>query len=171
MINHQEMLRKRSSGEITKRGWKEYLRKRRAQRKAISQKNSTTSIERERRRIIEWRKNNPPVIDLSQPESPIEMKLCNAMKEIGLMPICQYHVGLYRLDFAFPDCKLAIEADGHEFHSTKLQRTHDTVRQRALMRLGWQVVRFTGSEIHNSPAKCAKEVFEFYSQAVMRREE
>lgn len=71
--------------------------------------------------------------------------------------IYQYQVKKYVLDFAYIDdiFKLAIEIDGHEYHKTKKQRTHDAKRARELTALGWDVIRFTGSEVYQNPIKCA----------------
>ena len=59
----------------------------------------------------------------------------------------EHPVGKYRIDFALPSVKLAIEVDGHEWHSSKERRTHDAKRDRWLVRQGWTVMRFTGSEL------------------------
>ena len=72
----------------------------------------------------------------------------------------QYQVENYILDFAFRlhDFKLAIELDGHDFHKTKEQRTNDAKRARRLSELGWDVIRFTGSEIFKDANRCVMEV-------------
>lgn len=55
--------------------------------------------------------------------------------------------------------KLAIEADGHEFHErTKQQAAADRERDRRLVRCGYTIIRFTGSEIHADPCGCAHEI-------------
>ena len=64
----------------------------------------------------------------------------------------------YRLDFAVPDKKIAIEIDGHKFHSSKASRTTDAKRDRDLQIAGWRVFRFTGSEIYKSPEVAAGEL-------------
>lgn len=52
--------------------------------------------------------------------------------------------------------KYVIECDGHDFHEkTKEQVISDNERTRALQRLGYTVVRFSGSEIFNDPLRCA----------------
>lgn len=51
-----------------------------------------------------------------------------------------------------------IELDGHEYHKTKEQRTRDSKRDRVLMSLGWDVLRFTGSEIFTDVGKCYEEI-------------
>ena len=54
----------------------------------------------------------------------------------------------------------AIELDGYEWHSSKLQVNKDYERERALQKAGYKVIRFTGSQIHKDPFSCAKEVIE-----------
>ncbi len=76
----------------------------------------------------------------------------------------QHHVGPYRLDFALvsrlvPDVRIAIEADGHDFHErTKAQAQRDKSRDRFLVAEGWRVLRFTGSEVFRDAAACVAEV-------------
>lgn len=77
----------------------------------------------------------------------------------------------YIVDFYF-DCEsingelhLVVECDGHDFHEkTKEQAKKDKSRDRDLLKLGYQVIRFTGSEIWNNPDKCAKETFEIIEE-------
>ena len=75
----------------------------------------------------------------------------------------------YRADILLNACdfvqekhvKFAIECDGHEFHEkTKEQVRRDRSRERDLMKLGYTVIRFSGSEIVESPDECALEVWE-----------
>ncbi len=49
--------------------------------------------------------------------------------------------------------KLAIECDGFEFHSSREQMTNDSIRSRKLMKEGWKVIRYSGSEIHKTRNK------------------
>jgi very-short-patch-repair endonuclease len=71
----------------------------------------------------------------------------------------------YSIDFVVqkPDgkMKLAIELDGHDFHEkTKEQATRDRRRERAIIRHGFTILRFTGSEIFRNSRKCVEEVIE-----------
>lgn len=55
--------------------------------------------------------------------------------------------------------KLAIYADGHEFHErTKQQAQRDRSIDRKLQKLGFVVFRFTGSEIYRNIDKCCEEI-------------
>ena len=71
----------------------------------------------------------------------------------------QFPEGRYRIDFVVSGSqRIAIELDGHEFHErTKQQAQRDKSRDRDLTAAGWQVLRFTGSEVWNNPDACADE--------------
>jgi len=86
--------------------------------------------------------------------SPIEFKLYAAMRDEGLSPTPQFYIQGYYADFAFPDVRLAVEADGAAFHEGQRQE-RDRKRDWILRRAGWTVKRFHGSTIHNRAANCA----------------
>jgi very-short-patch-repair endonuclease len=77
----------------------------------------------------------------------------------------QVNVGGYRLDFALKrrhsDIRIAIEADGHQFHDGSPERAeHDRMRDRVLLAMGWRTVRFTGRELVRDPLGCARQTHE-----------
>lgn len=78
--------------------------------------------------------------------SPIEKLLWYDIKDYGLPLYPQFPIGRYFVDFGDPVKKIAIEADGREFHKD-IQK--DTDRQLKIESEGWKVYRITGSEIHN----------------------
>lgn len=78
------------------------------------------------------------------PLTPIEVRLLTAMRDSSLTPEVQFGIGRYRVDFAFPGQRLAIEADGRAWHDAE----RDAARDAHLETLGWQTLRFTGSEIY-----------------------
>jgi very-short-patch-repair endonuclease len=51
------------------------------------------------------------------------------------------------VDFALPQLKLIIEADGEIYHSSPKQLQKDSERDRQLNQMGWTVLRFKDSEI------------------------
>lgn len=85
---------------------------------------------------------------------------CVCMLELEI----QYPLGIYILDFYLWDeltnQKYAIEIDGHEAHKTKEQRFNDYRRERFLMREGFKVIRFMGSEVYTNALGCVKELME-----------
>ena len=86
--------------------------------------------------------------------SPIEVELYNAMRKVGLSPNPQFRIEAYYVDFAFPDVKLAIEADGAAYHSHDREE-RDRRRDGFLWSRGWTVKRFKGTTIHNKAENCA----------------
>jgi len=86
------------------------------------------------------------------PESPAESWLLLIMVEGGIpMPTLQYPVRdlsgheRYRLDFAWPDLKIAVEYDGYEAHEGRADL--DNARDEDLRRRGWLVVRADAADL------------------------
>lgn len=51
------------------------------------------------------------------------------------------------IDFAYPDRKIAIEGDGHQFHLSRRDRERDLERQNLLLIEGWLVLRYTWEKV------------------------
>lgn len=63
--------------------------------------------------------------------------------------------------------KLVIECDGHNFHhKTKEQVTRDNEREYDLKMAGYEILRFSGSQIYNNPFKCAKEAYDYIQKMI-----
>lgn len=77
-------------------------------------------------------------------DSPIEEMLYREFQRYGLKPVAGYDVFPFFIDLAFPDIKLAIEADGRQWHSSPAQRRRDEYRQKKLENIGWIFERFSG---------------------------
>lgn len=53
-----------------------------------------------------------------------------------------------------------VECDGHDFHEkTKEQVAKSNQKTRKLQEYGYQVIRYSGSEIYHHPRKCASNLF------------
>ena len=95
----------------------------------------------------------------------------------------QVEVGKYRADFILGRAALApifddtgsphpflvrlpmlvVECDGHDFHEkTKEQAARDKSRDREFTRLGYRVIRFSGSEIYRDAEKCIDEISDIF---------
>lgn len=72
----------------------------------------------------------------------------------------QHQIDKYRVDFIVNN-KFVIEIDGHEYHKTTDQREADYYRDRRLQRMGYTVIRFTGTEVYRAPFNCAMEAITF----------
>lgn len=110
----------------------------------------------------------------SKAESPIEALFwgayCLYEHRLLLDPLKvkvqqQADVGPYRADYLFSvrcaDGKtrfLVVELDGHDFHEkTKQQAAKDKARDRWMKSNGYEVIRFTGSEVWQNPFACVSE--------------
>jgi very-short-patch-repair endonuclease len=89
--------------------------------------------------------------------------------DAGVKVLQQEQVGPYRADFLFrirdhatgQVKSLVVEVDGHDFHErTKAQAAKDRSRDRWMAQNGYEVMRFTGSEVYANPFKCALEIAE-----------
>lgn len=117
-------------------------------------------------------------------ESPIESQLFWAMSNNEKFILCQEgdepqgegfflfpqtNIGKYRVDFyllarlivsnpkvwgKFKEAKIVIECDGKAFHSREDQKTRDAERDKYLKDNGYEVTRFTGSEIYHHSKFC-----------------
>ena len=67
-------------------------------------------------------------------------------------------------DFAWPDRMRIVEVDGFEAHGTPEQLQHDLRRQNQLMDLGWEIRRFTATEIRDQPLRVRAEVVRFINK-------
>jgi hypothetical protein len=81
-------------------------------------------------------------------ESRPEIRLLRLIVGAGLSePVQQHRVRAggerFRLDFAYPDQKVAVEYDGWDWHSTRTAFDRDRRRDRLLQLAGWTVLRFT----------------------------
>ena len=76
------------------------------------------------------------------------------MRKEGPSPNPQFRIEAYYVDFAFPDVKLAVEADRAAYHSDG-RKVRDCRRDGFLWRRGWTVKRFCGTTIRNKPGNCA----------------
>jgi very-short-patch-repair endonuclease len=105
-----------------------------------------------------------PVLRLAdaRAESPMETRIRMALHEHGLpAPHVQFEVEAggrtRRLDLAYPSVHLAIEYDGRD-HRKQQQAHQDLLREAALVRLGWTILRFDACTVHCHPARIAATV-------------
>ena len=124
-------------------------------------------------------------------DSPIETMLYIAFGVVDLLYYnCTFRLekqveikhqnGIFKVDFLFDtevnfeecgscenELKLVIECDGHEYHhNTKAQVKRDYERDLALKNMGYEVIRFSGSQLYDNPWKCAEKVLDFIAMKV-----
>ena len=62
--------------------------------------------------------------------------------------------------------KYAIELDGFNYHSNKKQMNYDYERENELKKAGYNVIRFTGSQIYNHPIKTINDLLEIIKRDI-----
>lgn len=70
--------------------------------------------------------------------SPIEEKVWDGIRYLGLPLYPQFPIGKYFVDFADPYRRIAIEVDSHQWHK---DTEKDKQRQKEIEKLGWRVYR------------------------------
>ena len=92
---------------------------------------------------------------------------------MGMQPplafYAQYEAGPgkdYILDGAFPQIKLAVEADGEIWHNNPNKIHSDKTRDTNLSRQGWTVLRFTDKEIERQPKDVAMVIKQAMQQLI-----
>lgn len=97
-------------------------------------------------------------------ESVLELKLLRLLRRHGLPePVCQFDVRkgnavVARVDVAYPELRLAIEADGFRFHAGPGSWERDLARRNALTALGWHVIHVTWPDLSERPRRVAEDV-------------
>lgn len=99
------------------------------------------------------------------PDGLLEPRMARLVKRYGLpMPVFQHRVynaaGVFvgRVDFAYPELKIAIEVDGWQAHGTPRQLDRDLARQNKLILNGWTVLRFSWRSVVLRPSEVAGEI-------------
>lgn len=81
-------------------------------------------------------------------------------------PVAQFEVTVegvrYRLDFAWPEIKFAVEMDGFEVHGTVEVFDGDRVRDLALEAAGWKVVHLGSTQVHRLRATTVRRLRSIY---------
>jgi len=91
-------------------------------------------------------------------ESPLETQLLKLLQKEGLpIPMLQYVVEengrfIARLDFAYPEQRVAIEADGFRYHDKRQGFDAERARGNEVEAMGWRVLRITSAHLLQEPA-------------------
>jgi very-short-patch-repair endonuclease len=78
--------------------------------------------------------------------------------------IREYPIGLFSIDFAWPDKKRAIEIDGKQ-HEYPEQKERDKRKEQRLINDGWQLLRIQWKELFNNTKHEIKNAYSFIHNA------
>jgi very-short-patch-repair endonuclease len=98
------------------------------------------------------------------PQSVLERRLLRALDRGGLpTPLLQHEIRqddrlVAVVDFAYPEARLAIEADGYRWHSGRIRWDHDRARRNRLTLLGWRIIHVTWTDLTRRPAATIEAV-------------
>jgi very-short-patch-repair endonuclease len=73
-------------------------------------------------------------------------------------PLVNAHLLGFECDCVWPKQRVIVELDGHATHSTREAFEQDRARDRTLQAEGWQVVRVTWRQLHESPEGLAADL-------------
>ncbi|WP_369807325.1 endonuclease domain-containing protein [Mycobacterium sp. 852002-51057_SCH5723018] len=97
-------------------------------------------------------------------ESPMESEARLVMIDGGLPPpILQYEVvdlqgRTWRLDFAWPEARVAAEYDGVDWHAGPEAFLRDRRRSAALQALGWSIVPIVAEDVRYRPGELVRRL-------------
>ncbi len=88
-------------------------------------------------------------------ESLFEQRVYRAIKQRGYHVVPQVRVGSRTLDLVVvgDGGRLAVECDGHYWHTSPTEVASDARRDRELRRMGWDVIRIRESEFEFDPGR------------------
>lgn len=115
-----------------------------------------------RREIVTIRELIP--LARHEAESPMESEARLVMFDGGLpAPELQYKIidrdgRLWRVDFAWPDEKVAVEYDGFDWHSSAKHLRRDRQKRAALQELNWQVLSIVSDDVRRHPARMVRRI-------------
>jgi very-short-patch-repair endonuclease len=97
-------------------------------------------------------------------ESDMETRLLQTLRKNGLpTPVAQYEVRsenalIARVDFAYPEAKIAIEYDSDEFHSGRNATRRDRSRRHRLLEYGWITVDVGPAELRRGAGQALSAI-------------
>jgi very-short-patch-repair endonuclease len=112
----------------------------------------------------------------TQTESEAEHLILRMLAEHGLPePVPQYEVRdrdgrlVARVDFAYPELKIAIEYDSYAHHLGTEAHDRDGARRNAIVGLEWIPITATGADLRNGGHRLATEVGQARAAAIRRQ--
>ncbi len=102
------------------------------------------------------------------PDSVLESMAVELARASGRKPKLHWKVLdgerlIAEVDFAWPEVRLCVELDGWNHHGTRAAFVRDRARDRALVRLGWVVLRYTWQDLTGDRESVIGELVSAYN--------
>lgn len=132
--------------------------------------NSAAEGVRHLKRYLDFADRGMPALSLDleesvgDAESPFEEEVLRVIRGWGYEAVPQVGVAGYRIDMAIRHPEkpgtfaLGIECDGAMYHSSRVARDRDRLRQEVLEGLGWQIYRIWGTTWYRDRARAEAEL-------------
>ncbi|MEJ8279980.1 DUF559 domain-containing protein [Pseudonocardia spirodelae] len=92
-------------------------------------------------------------------DSGLERRLLRLLRRAGIAGLVRaVAFGPWTIDLAIPSLRIAVEVDGWAWHSDPDRFRADRRKQNALSTAGWTVLRFTWSDVYDSPDLTVRRV-------------
>lgn len=103
-------------------------------------------------------------------ESRLELQLLRLVEQCPVPPpVVQWETSVggrsVRFDLAWPDHRLAVEADGRRWHATRQDFERDLVRRRAIAAAGWRHHPFGWTDVHERPDAVRRHITDLFAAA------
>ncbi len=107
-----------------------------------------------------WRRTRHLLVAAAdRADSAAERLLVRILREAGIGGwVLGHPFGPWRIDLAFPRKKVAVEVDGWAWHVDVERFRADRRKQNALVRAGWDPLRFTWHDLDGRPAAVLAEI-------------
>lgn len=97
----------------------------------------------------------------SDSESEAERLFVRLLEERGVTGwVQQYRTGRWRLDFAWPERRVAVEISGRAFHRTSRRHGNDLAKANHLEHERWRELQFDWHMLNDSGAGCVQQVID-----------
>ena len=111
---------------------------------------------------------HPEQLPFERPtDNDFEERFRELVRRAGLpQPVAQYRgFAPYRLDFAWPELKIAVETDGWATHGRRQGFEDDRAKDARLLAAGWRVLRVTYRRLRREPMVVAAQLAAVLAQA------
>jgi hypothetical protein len=112
--------------------------------------------------------DNAEVADSVLESLAMELGLATGRKPTLHYPIVDGAV-LVEVDLAWPELRLCVELDSWKHHSSRVAFERDRARDRALVELGWVVLRYTWHDVTQDKHRVVRELMRAHARSLEKR--